>query len=94
MLNEGDKEKQPLAQESAVILKKREKLAEHFQKLEGKITDQSLSRVKINILRTLERSGDQRAPLQKKQVLLSSSLELSGEVKSVISKITEAKKLL
>lgn len=94
MLEDQEGRKSELAKESAAILKKREKLAKHFEKIEGEITDQSLSRVKISIMRSLERGSDHRTLLQKKQIQLASAMELSGEVKSVITKITEAKKLL
>ena len=94
MLDDQEGKKSEIAQESAAILKKREKLAKHFEKIEGKITDQSLSRVKISIMRSLERERENRTLLQKKQIHLASGMDLSVEVKSVITKITEAKKLL
>lgn len=94
MLEDKEGKKAEIAQESLAILKKREKLAKHFEKLEGKITDQSLNRVKVSIMRSLERGSEHRTLLQTKQVQLASEMELSGKVKSVITKIKEAKKLL
>ncbi|PCI78176.1 hypothetical protein COB21_01530 [Candidatus Aerophobetes bacterium] len=79
--------------ESLIVLKKREKISRRLKQYDREITDQSLVRVKMAILRSLERNAPQRTRLKNKQIQLSSSLNLSCEVKQLIDKIARAKKL-
>lgn len=80
-----------LAPESAIILKRRKKIGQRLEKFDREMTDQSLVRVKMAILRSLERNASFRTRLKTKQIHLSTSLQLSSEVRQLIDKIVKTK---